>query len=142
MVAQFRASPSSFHAHHLDFPVRDEIIKKADGVAAAAHAGEKRVRQPSNFRPHLAASFLPDYPLKLAHHERIRMRPQHRAQQVMRVLHVRHPIAHGLVNSIFERLAAGGNSNHLCTQQAHAEDVGRLPRHVLFAHVDDAFKAQ
>ena len=75
VVAQFRTAPSRFHANHLDLPVGDEVIKEADGVAAPAHAGEEHVRQLSRLRQDLAASFLPDHPLKLAHHERVRMRP-------------------------------------------------------------------
>jgi hypothetical protein len=56
--------------------------------------------------------------------------------------HVRHPVAHRLVDGVFEGAAAGVDADHLGAEQPHALDVDRLAPHVLGAHVDDAFEAE
>ena len=60
----------------------------------------------------------------------------------MSCLEIRRPVAHGLGDGILERAAAGIHADHFCAQQAHAEDVQRLPTHVLRAHVDHAIQAE
>jgi len=56
--------------------------------------------------------------------------------------HIGDPIAHGFVDGVFERAAAGLDANDLRAEHAHARDVERLPRHVFRAHVNDAFEAE
>ena len=70
------------------------------------------------------------------------MRAQRGAEQIMRGVHVGHPVAHGFADGVLERAAAVGDADHFRAQQAHAEDVEALAAHVLFAHVDDAFEAE
>jgi hypothetical protein len=67
-----------------------------------------------------------------------RMRPDHRAEDVVRRLDAGHPVPHGLVDRVAQRPRTAGYRPHLGTQQLHAEHVGRLTAHVLLAHVDHA----
>ena len=70
------------------------------------------------------------------------MRPEHRAEQVVRVVDVGHPVAHRFVDGILQRAAAGIDASHLGAEQPHADDVQRLAGHVLGAHVDVALEAE
>jgi hypothetical protein len=66
------------------------------------------------------------------------MRPEHRAEQVIAVVYVRHPVAHRLVDGILQRARAGVHAPDRRPEQLHPEDVQRLPLHVVGAHVDVA----
>ena len=60
----------------------------------------------------------------------------------MRRRDIGHPVPHSFTDSVLERAATRGDSDHLSAKQAHAEDVEALAAHVLFAHIDDAFEAE
>ena len=70
------------------------------------------------------------------------MRAEHRAQQIVRGAHIGHPIAHGFVDRVLQRAAAGIHADHFRAQQAHARHVQPLPLHVFRAHVDHALHAE
>ena len=70
------------------------------------------------------------------------MRAQHRAEQIVRGADVGDPVAHGFVDGVLERAAAGIDADDFRAEQAHARDVEPLALHVFRAHVDDAFEAQ
>ena len=70
------------------------------------------------------------------------MRAEHAAEQVMRGADVGDPVAHGLVDGVFQGARAGIDAAHLGAQQPHAEDVQFLAAHVFGAHVDDALEAE
>ncbi len=70
------------------------------------------------------------------------MRTQHRAQQIVGVSNVGHPVADRFVDGILQRLAATGYAVHLGTQQPHAEHIQLLAAHVFFAHVDFALQVE
>src|SRR5260370_24236537 len=80
--------------------------------------------------------------MKVADHGRIRMRSEHTAEQVMRRSHVGHPVAHGFVDSVFERARPGIDAANFGAQQPHAEDVEFLAAHVLSSHVGYALKTK
>ncbi len=126
--------------------VGQEGVENADGVAAAADAGDNRIGQlarPAGLRiQHLPARFGADDALEVAHDGRVGVRPQRRAEQIVRRAHVGHPIADGLVDGVFEGFAAALDPDHLSAQQPHAKDVGRLAGHVDGAHVDHALDAE
>ena len=109
-------------------------MKQPDRVAAAADAGDRVVRQPprrfQDLRPRLA----PDHRLEFAHELRIRMRPGRAADQVVRVANVRHPAADRFVHRVLQRPRAALDDLDLRAEQVHAEDVERLPPHILRAH--------
>jgi hypothetical protein len=88
--------------------------------------------------PRLAA----DDRLQLAHHRRVRMRAGHRADEVVGVADVGHPVAQRLVHGVLERARALVDGVHGRAEEAHAEDVERLPLDVLGAHVDLAAEAE
>ena len=142
MLAQTRAASSRFHAHQANAGVWKERMKNTDGIAAAADAGEHRVRQALLGLLDLRARFFTDDLVEFANHQRIGMRPQRRAQQIVRGRNVRHPIAHGLADGIFEGAASVGHAHHFRSQQPHAKDVEPLPPYVLFAHVDHALESE
>ena len=91
---------------------------------------------------HLPPRLAADHRLELAHHQRVRMRPERRAEQVVGVGDVGDPVAHRLVDRVLERPAAGVHLPHRGAEQLHAHDVQRLAAHVLGAHVDDALEAE
>ena len=70
------------------------------------------------------------------------MRAEHGAEQIMRGLHVGDPVAHGFVDGVFERAAAGIDADHFRAQQPHAKHVQALALHVFRAHVDRAGKPE
>ena len=125
--------------------VFEEGVEDADGIAAAADAGDDGIGQAPGAVlavEHLVERLAADDALEVAHHRRVGMRAKRAAEQVVGGAHVGHPIADGLVDGILERLAAALHAAHLGAQQLHAEDVGLLARHVDRAHVDDALDAE
>ena len=70
------------------------------------------------------------------------MRAEHRAEEIVGVADVCHPVAHRFVDRVLERAAAGVDAVDLRTEQPHPEHVERLPIHVLGAHVDAALEAE
>ncbi len=76
-------------------------MKHADRVAAAAHAGEDRIRQAPLALQNLPPRFFSDDAVKIADHHGVRMRAQRRAEQVVCGMNVGHPIAHGLADGVF-----------------------------------------
>ncbi len=90
----------------------------------------------------LLARFAANDHLKITHHRGVRMRAENGAEKIVRGSNVGDPIAHGFVDGVFERAAAGIDPHDLRAQHAHARDVERLARHVFRAHVDDAFEAE
>ncbi len=117
-------------------------MEQADGVGAAADAGDGVVRQAAFALQHLGPGFAADDGLEVAHHGREGVRAHDAADEVVGGRDVGDPVAHGLVDRVLEGAGAGGDAAHLGAEQAHAEDVGRLPRHVDLAHVDDALEAE
>ena len=72
----------------------------------------------------------------------IRVRADAGADQVVRRLDVRDPVADRLARRLLERLRAELDRAHLGAEQAHPLDVRPLAAHVLGAHVDDALEAE
>ena len=117
-------------------------MKDANGIRPATHAGDDLCRQLALGLENLGLRLAPNHLMKVAHHGGIRVCPQYTAEQVMRAADIGHPIAHGLVDGVFEGARTGVHAAHFGTQQPHAEDIQLLPTHVLGAHVDDALKSQ
>ena len=72
----------------------------------------------------------------------IRMRADARADQVVRRLDVRDPVANRLARRLLERPRAEVDRANLGAEQVHPLDVRPLAPHVLLAHVDDALEAE
>ncbi len=142
MFAIGNRAASSLDAEQLHARVTDECVEDAHRVAATADTCHHHVRQPSGGVKYLCARFRANHGLELPDHQRIRVRPQHGAQHVRGVGHVGHPIAHGFVDRVLERLAPGVHRRHRGAQHLHPEHVQRLSRHILCAHVDDTLQAE
>ena len=117
-------------------------MEHPDGVGAAAHAGNDRVRQPAGQAEHLLARLHPDHPLEVAHHHRERMRAHDRADAVVRRLDRRDPVPECLVDRVLERAAADGDRHHPRAEHLHPGYVERLPPGVLLPHVHHAVQAE
>ena len=85
---RFAAGLDADQAH---VAIVDERVEDADRVAAAADAGDHRVRQSAGLLEDLPSRFPADHRLKLADHQRIRMRAERGAEQVMRVVRAARP---------------------------------------------------
>src|SRR5712692_7080939 len=142
VFAKFAAAATGFDADHLYISVAEKLIKETDGIRTAANAGEKMRGDAFFGGEDLLAGFAADHGLKIAHHRGIGMRAENGAEQIVRASHIGDPIAHGFVDSVFERAAAGLDADNLCAKHAHARDVERLPRHVYRAHVDDTLEPE
>lgn len=70
------------------------------------------------------------------------MRTGCRADQIIGVVDIRHPVAQRLVHGVLQRAVAGGHRLHLGAEEFHAEDVRRLALDVGGAHVDHAGKPE
>src|SRR5688572_3988222 len=135
LAARFNADQS--HAR-----IVDEAVEDADGVAASADAGDDDVRQPPHPFENLLPCLAADHRLELTDHQRVWMRAERRAEQVIRVVDVRDPVAHGFVDRVLEGPAAGIDGAHRRAEQLHADDVERLAAHVLRSHVNVAFEPE
>ena len=77
-----------------------------------------------------------------AHDRRIRMRADAGADEVVRRLDVRDPVADRLARRLLQRARPELDGLHLGPEKPHALDVRVLPAHVLGAHVDDALEPE
>ena len=73
--------------------------------------------QPADLLEHLLPRLAADHRLELADHQRIRMRAERRAEQVVGVGDVGDPVAHRLVDRVLERPAAGVHPAHRRAEQ-------------------------
>jgi hypothetical protein len=116
-------------------------VKQSDRIGAAADAGDDHIRQRAGVLEHLRARLAADDRLQLAHQVGIGMAADRRAEQVVGVGRIGHPVAQRLVDRRAQRAITAGHRHHLGAQQPHAADVGRLALHVHLAHVHRARQA-
>src|SRR5882672_12733305 len=74
VIAELEAAAARFDAENLDARVRNERMKHADRIRAAADTGDDGVRQFPDLCQRLRARLAADDRLQLAHEIRIRMR--------------------------------------------------------------------
>ena len=82
-----------------------------------------------------------DDALEVAHHHRVRVRPDRRAEHVERVLDALDPVAQRRGDGVGERAGALVDRDDLGAEQLHLVDVERLAADVLDAHEDRALEA-
>ena len=70
------------------------------------------------------------------------MRAQHAAKKIMSGPNIGYPIAHGLIDGVFEGARSRLYASYFCPEQAHTEHVQFLAPHILSAHINDAFEAE
>ena len=114
-----------------DVGVIEEGDEAADGVGAAAHAGDDRVREPALGLEQLLAGLVADHALEGAHDLGVGRGPHARPDQVVAGLDVCDPVANRLAGRLLERPGAELDWHHLGAEEPHPLDVGRLAVHVL-----------
>ncbi|MNC42964.1 hypothetical protein D3C75_918000 [compost metagenome] len=102
MEWSFHAFAGGFDPNHPDLLILHERIEHADRIAAAAHCGDQQIRQPAFGFQNLAPRLIPDNPLEIADHHRIRMRAHSRTQHVEGVFHVADPVSECLIPSVLQ----------------------------------------
>ncbi len=142
MTARAQAVARRFHAHDPHGLVRDERMEQPDRVGAAADAGYHVVRQPARRLPELPLGLLADDTVEVPHHHGIWVRPKRRTEQVVRRADAGDPVPEGLVDRILQGPTPGLHGNHPGAEEAHPEDVERLPLDVLGPHVHFALEPQ
>ena len=138
MLAQATATPAGFDADHSHRLIAQERMKQSDRIRSAADAGNQTIRQTVLLFQDLRPRFPPDHALKIAHHQRIRMRSQRAAQQIISIGNIRHPVAQRFIDRILQGLRSGIDFAHFGAEQLHAEHIQRLTPHVFRSHVNDA----
>ena len=119
-----------------------KAVKDAKRVASTADARHDHVWHPPGELDELLSCLATNHRLELTHHERVGMWAQHRAEQVVGVIDVRHPVAHRLVDRILQRAASSIDSRDRRPQQVHTKHVEGLSAHVFGPHVDDALQTE
>src|SRR5579864_768453 len=72
MQPQLRATAAGFYSDQPHTRIAQEGVKYSDRIAAAADAGEDRIRQPPLVLQDLPARLFSDDAVKIAHHHRVR----------------------------------------------------------------------
>ena len=117
-------------------------MEEADRVRSAAHAGDEQIREAALLLQDLFAGLHADHPVEIADHHREGMRPERRTEDVVRVIHGGHPIAHRFVHGFLEGGLSRRHGADFRSHQAHAGDVESLSLHVHRAHVNHALHAE
>ena len=122
--------------------VRDEGVEEADGVGAAADAGDGGVGQAAGALQDLAAGLDADDAVEVADHGREGVRSGDGAEEVVGAVDVGDPVAERLVDGVLEGAAAGLHGDDLGAEHPHPGDVEGLALGVDLAHVDGALEAE
>ncbi len=136
------ALAARFDTNDPDRSVVQERIEEPHRVRSAADRGDDRVRQPTFGLVQLAAGFLADDRLEIAHHRRVWVGARHRSDAVERVTDIGDPVAQRVVHRVLQRASTRGDGDDFGAQKPHAEDIGCLSFDIVRAHVDHAFQAK
>src|SRR6476660_9837557 len=117
-------------------------MEDPDCVGSPTDTGNYVRRKLRFDRENLLACLFSDNGLKLTHHRWIWRGPDDRADDVIAVVDIGHPIANRLTRCILQRSRSARHWNDLGAEEAHAVHVQRLAAHVLFTHVHDAVEAE
>src|SRR5260370_11922422 len=85
VIARAAAPSAGFDSDQFYAGLRDERVEHARRVAAAADASHDDIRQPAHLFMALPFGFLANHRLKIADHDRERMRADHAAANVLRI---------------------------------------------------------
>lgn len=129
-------------ADESDVLVRNEVVERANSVAASADASDDRVGELACLFVQLLLDLLTDHPLEIAHDGGEWVRADRGADEVVRVREVRDPVAQGVVHRVLERARAGMHWYDFGSKHTDTEDVQSLAPNVFCAHVDDALEAE
>ncbi len=134
--------PRGLHSHEAHVLVVEEAREEPDRVRPPADACDHGLREPVVRLDHLPPRLTPDHGLQLAHDRGVRSRADARADEVVRRLDVRDPVAYRLTRRLLQGLRAELDGLHLGAEKAHALDVRMLSAHVLGTHVHNALETE
>mmetsp|Transcript_98813 Transcript_98813/g.235543 ORF Transcript_98813/g.235543 Transcript_98813/m.235543 type:complete len:583 (-) Transcript_98813:72-1820(-) len=142
-------------AHDAHLLVLEEGAEDADGIGAAAHAGDHRIWEsagavgeggvtelPGGLVQHLRPGLVADHRLQVPNDVGEGMRANCAADDVVSAANVGHPVSQGLVHCILQGAAATLHGHHRGAQLAHSEAIQLLPLGVNLAHIDYTLQVQ
>ncbi|MFM1944508.1 MAG: hypothetical protein RI897_3490 [Verrucomicrobiota bacterium] len=136
------AFTAGFDADHGDGCILEEGVEEADGIGAAADAGDEEVGEAVFFFEDLGAGFVTDDALEVTDHNGVGVGAVGGTEDIVGMAYVGDPIAHGFVDSFLEGLLTGADGDDFGAEHFHAVDVEGLAGAVDGAHVDDALEAE
>ena len=142
VLALAEAFAAGFGADQFDAVVVNEIGEHADGVGAAADAGDHHVGQCAGALEDLGARLGGDDAVEFFDDLRERVRAGSRAKEVVGFVEGCGPVTKRLVHRVLQGARAGFHADDLRAHQAHAVHVRFLALHVGLAHVDHAVQAK
>ena len=142
MFARLDGAATGFDADQLDAGLVEVLKERSDGIRTTADARHDGVGQAVFGANHLLLRLNRNDAVEIANHHRVGMRTISRAQNIMRVAHIGHPIAHGLVDGLFQRSLTCFDATDLCAHEPHPINIQGLALHVRRTHVDNALKAE
>ena len=126
---------ASFNPDEVGCVVISESVEQAHRVAPPAHTGDTDIGQPPCHLQDLSACLCANDALEIPYHHGVGMRSQRTPQQIEGGLHVRHPIAQGFIDGIFERFRTTFYGDYVCPQQLHPKHIRFLTGNVHTPHV-------
>mmetsp|Transcript_12442 Transcript_12442/g.29425 ORF Transcript_12442/g.29425 Transcript_12442/m.29425 type:complete len:608 (-) Transcript_12442:233-2056(-) len=138
LLVHLQSMSSRLHSVQLDALILHEGVEGADGVRPATDASHDGIGELPGLVQHLHPHLLAHDALEITDDDGEGMRPDGRADEVVRVPHVGHPIPHGLVDGVLEGALPLLDGHDLGAEGVHAENVELLPLAVDGAHVHGA----
>src|SRR6202167_257842 len=129
-------------ADQLDALVVEKGREDAKRVGAPTNARDHARRQTPLALQQLRARLVADHTLQIAHQGGVGRRTDDRADEVVGVADVRHPVADRRGSGLLECARAGVDGMHARPEQFHALHVRRLAARVLGTHVDNALEVE
>jgi len=117
-------------------------VKNPHRVRSATDARDDSLRQPTGALEHLLARLASNDRLKLTHHPGIGRGSNDRTDDVVAVIHRRHPITNRFTRCVLQRPRSARHWNDGRSHESHAEHVQLLAPHVFFTHVDHALQTE
>ena len=95
MLAGGQTTAGGLSTNQPNLGVFEKGVENAHGVGTAADTGNDGIGQLAKLLQTLLAGFGADHRLKITHQHGVRMGAGNGADNVIGVIHIRHPVAHG-----------------------------------------------
>src|SRR5947209_18841337 len=131
-------------------------MEEPDGIRSATNAGNQtnlgtrasgvpvsaKSRRDACVPRELRACFASNHALKFAYHQRIWMRTERAAKQIISIGNISHPVTQRFVNRVFQSARTRINFTHFRAEQTHAKDIQGLSPHVFRSHIHDTLQTK